>query len=104
MKLKDRVLLFAPMLLILTMTCASTYAYVPKKDFLNDAFLTDNSIYLKDKDNNHWQLSADCNFDLRLSDRPEVTVHSRTVHEGARVTIRTKDDHKSCRINSLVKL
>ena len=104
MKLKDRALLFAPMLLILSMVCASTYAYVPKNDFLNDAFLTDNTIYVRDKENNQWQLSADCNFDLRLSDRPEVTVHSRVVKEGARVTIRTRDDFKSCRINSLVKL
>ena len=104
MKLKDRFVLFAPMILILSMTCASTYAFVPKKDFLNDAFLTDNTVYLKDKENNQWQLTADCNFDLKLSDRPEVTVHSRYVREGVRVTIRTEKDTKSCRVNSLVKL
>lgn len=104
MKLKDRFLLFAPMILILTMTCASTYAMVPKKNFLNDAFLTDNTVYLKDKENNQWQLTADCNFDLKLSDRPEVTIHSRTVREGVRVTIRTENNLKSCRVDSLVKL
>lgn len=104
MKLKDRFVLFAPMILILSMTCASAYAFVPKKDFLNDAFLTDNTVYLKDKENNQWQLTADCNFDLKPSDRPEVTVHSRYVREGVRVTIRTEKDTKSCRVNSLVKL
>lgn len=104
MKLKDRVLLFAPMVLILSMVCASTYAYVPSKMFLNDAFLTDKSIYLTDKDDNQWRLSADCNFDLKPTDNPEVTVHSRVVREGVRVTIRNDNDVKSCRIDSMVKL
>jgi len=104
MTLKDRVILFAPMLLILSLVSVSTYAYVPSKMFLNDAILTENSVYLKDKDNNHWQLGADCNFDLNPSDKPEVKIHSRVLREGTRVTIRTKDDYKSCRIDSLVKL
>lgn len=104
MTLKDRAILFAPMALILTLTCVSTYAYVPSKMFLNDAFLTESSVYLKDKDNNHWQLSADCNFDLKSTDRPEVKIHSRIIREGTRVTIRTNKDFKSCRIDSLVKL
>lgn len=104
MTLKDRAILFAPMLLILSMISVSTYAFVPSKMFLNDAILTDNSVYLKDKENNHWQLGADCNFNLSPSDNPEVTIHSRIIREGARVTIRTKNNVKSCRIDSLVKL
>jgi hypothetical protein len=81
-----------------------TYAFVPKVDFLNEALLTDNSVYLKDKDNNQWLLNTDCNFNLNFSDKPEVRIHSRIVREGARVTIRTKRDIKSCRIGTLVKL
>jgi hypothetical protein len=104
MTLKERAILFAPMALILTLTCVSTYAFVPSKMFLNDAILTDNTIYLTDKENNRWRLSADCNFELNPSDKPEVMIHSRSVREGARVTIRTKNDYKSCRIDSLVKL
>lgn len=104
MTLKDRAILFAPMALILTLTCMSTYAFVPSKMFLNDAILTENSVYLKDKENNHWQVYADCNFDLNPSDKPEVTIHSRVLREGARVTIRTNQTFKSCRVDSLVKL
>lgn len=104
MTLKDRAILFTPMLLILSLISVSTYAYVPSKMFLNDAIITEDSVYLKDKNNNHWQLGADCNFNLKSSDSPEVKIHSRVIREGARVTIRTKDDFKSCRIHSLVKL
>ena len=104
MKLKERFVLFTPMVLILLMTCASTYAFVPKVNFLNEALLTDNAVYLKDKESNQWLLNTDCNLNLNFSDRPEVRIHSRIVREGARVTIRTERDTRSCRIDSLVKL
>lgn len=105
MTLKERAILFAPMMLILTLTCASTYAYVPKTNmFLNDAYLTENFIYLKDRDNNRWRLSPDCNFELNVNDTPKVKVHSRSIREGTRVTIQTRDDYKTCRVESLVRL
>ena len=89
--------------MLLTVSLPS-YAFIPKKDFLNQAFLTDNIVYLKDKESNHWQLVTDCNLDLKLSDKPQVDINSRLIREGARVTIRTEKDIKKCRIDSLVKL
>jgi len=89
--------------ILLTVSIPS-YAFIPKNDFLNEAFLTQNSVYLKDKEDNRWLLNTDCNLSLKLSDKPEVRVHSRIVREGSRVTIRVEQDTKSCRVESLVKL
>ena len=104
MKLKEKAILFAPMVLILSMICASTYANVPKNKILDQAFLTDKTIYLKDKNNNHWQVKADCSFDLKLSDDPKITLHANTLSKGKRITVRTKNNTKNCRVDSLVKL
>jgi hypothetical protein len=89
---------------ILLTVSIPAYAFIPKNDFLNEALLTQNAVYLKDKESNRWLLNTDCNLSLRLSDKPEVQIHSRIVREGSRVTIRTEQDTKSCRIESLVKL
>lgn len=89
--------------ILLTVSIPS-YAFIPKKDFLSEAFLTNDTVYLKDKESNQWKLVTDCNLDLKLSDNPQVKINSRIVQEGTKVTIRTEKDIKKCRVNSLVKL
>ena len=78
----------------------SAYAFIPKQN----AFIGETSIYLKDKQNNHWQVNADCHFNLRLSDKPKVSISANNLSKSKTITIRTKNTVKSCRIDSIVKL
>jgi hypothetical protein len=87
-------------LLALTLLSSSAFGFIPKQT----ALVTTDSIYLKDKRDQYWQTSTDCDYNITKISEVAILPIDKRLQVNSRVMLRVNGQRQVCRITEMSKL
>lgn len=87
-------------LLALTLLSSSAFGFIPKQT----ALVTTDSIYLKDKQDQYWQTSTDCDYNITKTSEVSILPIDKRLQVNSRVLLRVNGQKQICRITEMSKL
>ena len=103
-ELKAKALFAFPIALILLLTCAATYAYIPSRSILDEVYVSSDNIYVTDNKLNQWRLVPDCSVPVEKDDNVKVLVNHNVIKQGTPITIINNGEAKRCKLVYYSKL
>lgn len=103
-ELKEKVYFFTPIVALMLMTCAATYANIPTRSIVDDVYVSSDSIYVTDDKLNQWRLVPDCTIPVDSDDHVSVSVRHKVIKQGTPITITNNGQTQQCKLTSYSRL
>lgn len=103
-ELKAKAFFAFPIITIMLLTCAATYAYIPTRSLLEEVYVSTDNIYVTDNKLSQWRLVPDCSVSVKEDDNVKVIVGDSIIKQGTPITIINNGKATRCKLAYYIKL